>query len=230
MTSSPSNEGKRGTRCGYLILFILVFLHVPLHAQSAFEPCVRLYENRDFASALSCVNSGFDSIGLLTRKDSLKAFELGAILCYILDKYDSANIYFDRVLFLDPKEGLDPLNVPPEIIAMFETRKAAFLEKFPQFRDTIPVLKKSILKFMPYGAGHIKEKKYKRGIFYAAVSVLALGANISSYYMRKSMENPDHTYNNVKRAEMLYNTQVISFYGVFLGTGLVSFLDALFTN
>jgi tetratricopeptide (TPR) repeat protein len=180
--------------------------------QETLSPCQTLYENREFARALDCARRKLDSGLVSARQDSLRAFELAAVVSYILEDFDGANAYFDRMLRLDSRYQINPVTVPPEITALFENRRSA--------------LSKSPLRFFPYGIGHFKAGTKTRAWVYCMGAAIALGVNITAYRVRKADENPDGTYDNAARAANLYTLQLTAFYGLFLGVGAVSFIDA----
>jgi tetratricopeptide (TPR) repeat protein len=202
--------------------FIVILAGFVCAEQALLAPCDSLYEKREFGSALKCIHLKINSASLKQKRDSLRAFERAAILYYILEDFQESNRFFDQLLLINPNYELDPVSVPPEILALYKNRKEA--------REMANKPEKSLLRLLPYGAGHIKEKKIKRGIVYIGVSVIALGMNIAMYNWRKSIERTDGTYDNPQQAANLQSVQLWAFYGGFVGTGLVSFVDALLTN
>ncbi|OGJ91084.1 MAG: hypothetical protein A2268_01990 [Candidatus Raymondbacteria bacterium RifOxyA12_full_50_37] len=223
---------ETGSLIRFLIMICLLIRTFSFSQENPIALCQNMYDNREFTAALSCVRGQLDSGRVTTRIDSFKAFELAGMLCYILDDYDNANVYFRDILGMDRFAEPDPVTVPPEILAFYKRQKSAFEQEHPLITLAPPVPKKSALRLLPFGAGHIREKKYFRGFSYAAAAAVCLGINIVSYNSRKLLESPNGRYapDDLDSAVGLYNIQVGSFYGGFLGIGFISFVDALITN
>ncbi|MFP4521810.1 MAG: hypothetical protein ACLFQK_06660 [Fibrobacterota bacterium] len=187
--------------------------------------CRAFYFERQFDNAINCVRKKILSGELKTGRDSVKAFELGGIVSFIQDDYDSSKAYFRRILKINSEKNLDPVRVPPEIIELYNSTKAEYGKKHaPSVRST------SITTLLPFGIGHFSENKFARGTVYFGLGVVSLSANIYTYFRRKEMENSEGTYDDPDRALGLYRIQILSFYGGFVGTGLISFLDAAILN
>jgi hypothetical protein len=208
-------------RRGEVAVWTLLLLNALLQAQEPLKPCQDLYENREFTPALHCALTRMDSGLVTTREDSLKDYELTAILYYMLEDFEKTNLYFDQILFMDQESRLDPASVPPEIMALFNNRRSALFGKAPD---------QDAWTLAPFGVGHFRMKKYHRAVLYSFVAAVSLGVNVRAYQARESMRNSDGSYNDPGRALNLYRVQLTSFYAGFLGTGLASFVDALLTR
>ena len=197
--------------------FTVLLAVFPLAAQEVLQPCDSLYADRQFKESLRCVLDRMDSGYCKTVADSLKGFQMTAVLYYLLEDFEKTNLYFDQMLFMDQDVKLDPADVPPEILALFNNRKSALFGREPGDDP---------LNLLPFGIGHFRMKKYHRAVLYSFIAAVSLGVNVRAYQARESMKNDDGTYGNPDKALTFYRVQLTAFYAGFLGAGLASFIDA----
>jgi hypothetical protein len=108
---------------GYSRIILLVSACFALCEENALSPCRAFYDERNFNGAVTCVLGKADSGRLRDRADSIRAFELAGTASYLKEDFQGAGLYFDRLLLLDKKYQLNPADVPPEILALFESRR-----------------------------------------------------------------------------------------------------------
>jgi hypothetical protein len=181
--------------------------------------CDLLYENRQFLSAINCSEECLASAQ--SQTDSIHLLEISSLSKYLLEDYSSAAESFDRILALNPFHKLDSMNIPPEIIALFEGRRTS--------RPLIADHQINKIELLPFGVGHITGGK-KRGWIYAGIAIAGLGVNIGSYYARESNKLDNNTYIDGNRAALYYNLQQGAFYGLFITSGVASLIDAFITT
>ncbi len=182
--------------------------------------CDSLYDNRYFAEARECADN---HLVHSNRTDSLKYLKLSALSNYLMEDYANAGKKFDAILGLDPHHSLDSMAIPPEIIALFEGRKNFITTQI------VPSEQTNLLQYAPLGIGHLAKGK-KRGWVYAGVATLGLSLNVGSYWIREWDKLPDGSYNHSDRAARYYSVQMISFYGVFIGSIIISIFDTILLN
>ncbi|MBL8024905.1 MAG: hypothetical protein JNL74_00760 [Fibrobacteres bacterium] len=193
---------------------ILVIFSVCTYSQK----CDSLYDNREFVLARECSEGMLSSVN--TADDSAKFLVLSSLSSYLLEDYNKAAQTFDQLLTVKPDYVLDSMTIPPEIVALFEGRR--------QKVAVVPA-KKSLLNYAPLGIGQIIQGK-RRGWLYAAAAVAGLAVNAAAYNIRKSERLSDGTYSDANRAAQYYSVQQGAFYGLFLGTAIVSTIDAVLSD
>jgi hypothetical protein len=212
----------------YKTIFIsfLFFTVIPSQVQL----CDSLYNEGEYDSALSC----FDNLASEKRGQVPILKKLG-ILNHIMNRREQGDSFFDSLLQQDPAHELDPLYVSPEIIESFNRIKRKYSNGSVK-ADTIvqiQVVDKKTrfirpMHLLPYGAGHILDKRTKKGLFFLGLGAAALTANILAYNTRSGLRTDNNGYYyDPDRAFSLYKTQIMSFYGIFVPIGVFSIVDCI---
>jgi hypothetical protein len=192
--------------------------------------CDSLYSEGEYDSALSCFNNLAPE-----KRAEVPVLEKLGILNHIMNRSAEGDGFFDTLLQKTPGHELDPLYVSPEIIESFNRIKRKYSNGSVK-ADTIVQIQMVDKKtrhirpihLLPYGAGHILDKRSKKGLFFLGLGIASLGANIIAYNERSQLKTNEHgKYYDPDRAFSLYKTQIMSFYGVFVPIGVFSIVDCI---
>lgn len=158
---------------------------------------------------------------------------------------------FYKLLKQEPDHSLNPLIYPASIVELFEAVKAEHAAELDQIRaergdakdgaaqqglDTVYIerevgLHNYALNYFPFGFGQYQNNEPIQGTLFATSQALALGLNMTSYWMIESLRGPDGYYNPGpgESAEQARNWRVVQFasLGVFAAVYVWSVLDAL---
>lgn len=131
-----------------LLLWVTIAPASPAWGQQAQDPglaqAIEVYRNGGYPEAAARLNELLYPLKLRTRGDILQARVYLGLSYYILGREAEAAAEFQRVLDLDPDYTLDPLYVPPDIIALFEELRVAHDKSRPT-PPTVPVQPPEIL-------------------------------------------------------------------------------------
>ncbi len=164
---------------------------------------------------------------------------------------DGAESQFLAILRKDPDHSLNPLIYPASIIELFEAVKEEHADELDKIRasradkgdgaaqhglQTVYIerdvgIHNYAVNYLPFGLGQFQNHENVQGTLFATSQVLALGLNMTSYWMIESLRSADGYYDPGpgNAAETARNWRVMQYVGlgVFVGIYAWSVIDAL---
>ena len=168
-----------------------------------------LFEYGDYPGMVAALKRGLD-LNRFKGEQLTEAHRLLGIGYFILQNRAKSHEHFLRLLTQNPDFQLDPLYVPPIIIEFFETIREENREMLEAIRaerekkeeedqqaePSVIVRRKNpyYVNFVPFGAGQFQNDEPIKGTLFLSAETLALGLNVTGFFMSKSFEGNDGYY------------------------------------
>ncbi len=210
------------TFCSLIILTALCYFPSIANADSNYlKKGITYYEYGDYDNSIKYLKQ-IDTISETTKTDTLVHLYL-SLDYYAKGMNEDMNKELKALYLTNPEFVLNPVIVPPTVISAYdEIKKQAILLLQP-----IPKPKEHNywLRVVPFGVGQFSKGDDKKGTILLIAEVTELAVNISTYYIRKSKENHDGSYNNPVWASNMQAVQLTAFW-LFVGTASYGIVDA----
>jgi len=211
-------------------------LFVPTSGLEALSRAKVLYEYGQYPEMVDLLNTGLEKATF--SEDQLEdVHRMLGVGYYIVNNRPKSSEHFLRMLTKNPDAELDPAYVPPAIIKHFETIKRenrSLLEMIKAQRSDSPTKTKFerihnpyFVNFIPFGAGQFQNREPTKGALFLSGQILALGINVTAYFVSLNLESKDGYYStgNSARAKEWQIVQYTSL-GVFVALMIGGIIDA----
>ncbi len=205
-----------------VVLAILFYGHSAARADNNYlEQGISYYEYGNYDNSIA-------SLKLIDETTATKKAKTLMHLYLALDYYakgmnNSMKKELKALYRSNPDFTPNPVIVPPSVISAYSKIKQHTIIVIPT-----PVKKKAYnywLRLIPFGVGQFSKGENEKGTILLIAEATALAVNISTYYIRKSKENPDGSYNNPLWARNMQAVQLTAFW-LFAGTASYGIIDA----
>jgi len=180
---------------------------------------IRYYEYGDYDNSIKMLKQ-IDTISGTTKTDVMVHLYL-ALDYYAKGMKEEMNDELKAIYMKDPDFVMNPVLVPPAVISAYSDIKKQVILPVPS------KLKEHNywLRIIPFGVGQFSKGDDKKGTILLIAEVTELAVNVSTYYIRKSKENRDGSYNNPVWANNMQAVQLTAFW-LFVGTASYGIVDA----
>ncbi len=161
-----------------------------------------------------------------------RAYELLGLAHYFVDDQGNAKKFFQRLIRLRPDRRLDPVLVPPPVVAFFEQIKASLAQEIEATREALRKEKEAeearrrralatlvvsevqvnsqLEAMLPFGIGQFQNRDKTLGYVFLASEILAIGTSAGLYLGIESMRRPDGRFGSedLDQVEMMQYGQL----------------------
>ncbi len=208
--------------CLLLILLSLFdFPAVTKAEDTNLEQGIKSYEYGDYDNSIKSLKQ-MDEVSASGKTRTLMHLYL-ALDYYAKGMTDSMNKELKSLYLADPDFTPNPVIVPPTVISAYNKIKQKTVLALP-----VPVKEKDgnyWWRIVPFGIGQFSKGDNKKGTILLIAETTELAVNIATYYVRKSKENSDGSYNNPVWAGNMQVVQLAAFW-LFVGTASYGIADA----
>ncbi len=184
---------------------------------------------------------------LVSATDQAQAYELLGLAHFFLDQRELARKYFERLIKFRPDYELNPVLVPPPVVAFYGELHETLADEIKRRRDelrrqeeaeqerrrlasTIVYERRLNSRFvasMPFGMGQFQNEDPGLGALFLGTELLATGLSFGFYLAVLDLRAEDGTFarGDVARAESLQQAQLVS-GGIALALVLGGILEA----
>lgn len=118
----------------------------------------------------------------VAKQDRAEAWRIYGLALYFQKRLAASERAFLSYLKLQPNAHLEPSLVPPEAIVFFESVRSKNAATLHKYRPKPETKKRWILNWLP-PAGQFQNGHKVKGIIIGAVGVVALAANLTSFFL-----------------------------------------------
>ncbi len=185
------------------------------------EQGIHSYEYGDYDNSIKSLQQ-INTISETTKTDALVHLYL-ALDYYAKGMNNDMKKELKALYLTEPDFVMNPVMVPPTVISAYtETKKHTIvaLQSLPK-----PKEHSYWLRLVPFGVGQFSKGDDRKGTILLIAEATELAVNISTYYIRKSKENNDGSYNNPIWANNMQAVQLTAFW-LLAGTVSYGIVDA----
>ncbi len=208
----------------FMLLFITSLFYLPAtaHADTNYlQQGIRYYEYGDYDNSLKSLQQ-INTISETTKTNTLLHLYM-SLDYYAKGMNEDMNKELTALYQTDPGFTPNPIIVPPSVISAYnEIKQHTVLPLSVNIREK---RQNYWLRAVPFGVGQFSKGEDTKGTILLIAEATELAVNISTYYIRKSEENPDGSYNNVPWARNMQNAQITAFW-LLIGTASYGIIDA----
>ncbi|MGB9736433.1 MAG: hypothetical protein ACP5JP_06600 [bacterium] len=208
----------------YLGIILVFVLYLPALAKAEndfLKEGIRYYEYGDYDNSIKMLKQ-IDTFSGTTQTNSMVHLYL-ALDYYAKGMNNEMNRELKALYLTNPDFVLNPVLVPPPVISAYSEIKEKTI--LPVQTRLTPKSHNYWLRIIPFGVGQFSKGDDKKGTILLIAEVTELAVNISTYYIRKSKENSDGSYNNPVWANNMQAVQLTAFW-LFVGTASYGIVDA----
>ena len=206
------------------MVFIVLFLPVPSRAEAHndyLEQGIHSYEYGDYDNSIKSLQQ-INTISESIKTNALVHLYL-ALDFYAKGMNEAMKKELKALYLTEPDFVMNPVIVPPTVISSYnEIKKQTVmtLQSLPK-----PIQHSAWLRLVPFGVGQFSKGDDRKGTILLIAEATELAVNISTYYIRKSKENHDGSYNNPVWANNMQAVQLTAFW-LLAGTVSYGIVDA----
>lgn len=212
-------------------------LYVPVDGKETLARARVLYDYGQYPEMVDLLDDGLKK-SIFADSDLEEVNRFLGIGYFIINNSPKSSEHFLRMLTKNPDAGLDPASVPPTIIKHFEKIKnenRALLDIIRAQKNDAPtkvrlerIHNPYFVNFIPFGAGQFQNKEPTKGALFLSGQLLALGINVTAYFVSLNLESYDGYYSagNSERAKQWRIVQYTSL-GVLVALMVGGVIDAV---
>lgn len=225
------------------VLFVLL-AHAPARGastQDEFNRARNAFTFGNYPEAVALLRGLLNPMRLREEDRIAEARQLLGVSLYFVKQFDAAREEFERLLFLRPRQQLDPLLFPPPVIEFFEKVRETIKDKLarlhPELRPSQPgpvIIERRVernhylLSFFPFGVGQFQNRQNGKAAFFLSAELAMLATNLVTYGAVESLRRADGRFDarDEGLAKNLRIVQIVSLsaFGALVVWGIV---DAL---
>lgn len=204
-----------------VLIFILYSSKTLLADNDLLKEGIRYYEYGDYDNSIKVLKL-INTFSETTQTNSMVHLYL-ALDYYAKGMNEEMNKELKALYLTNPNFVLNPVLVPPQVISSYSEIKKQTILPIPA--SSVLKTNNYWLRIIPFGVGQFSKGDDKKGTILLIAEVTELAVNISTYYIRKSKENNDGSYNNPVWANNMQAVQLAAFW-LFVGTASYGIVDA----
>ena len=209
---------------GCFVVLVVLFFPVSSRAEAHndyLEQGIHSYEYGDYDNSIHSLLQ-INTFSETTKTGALVHLYL-ALDYYAKGMNDDMKKELKALYLTEPDFVMNPVIVPPTVISAYtEIKKQTIvtLQSLPK-----PKEHSYWLRLVPFGVGQYSKGDDKKGTILLIAEATELAVNLSTYYIRKSKENHDGSYNNPVWANNMQAVQLTAFW-LLAGTVSYGIVDA----
>lgn len=200
-------------------------------AEKAVVTARNAFEYRDFEAVLAALDPWVHPPRIVSPKLMTEARRLLGVSLHVLGQVPQAKEEFAQLLLLDPRHQLDPVVIPPQVIASFEEVRTEMKETLNRVlaergekpleeatgptRIELRVVPPRAVAFIPFGGGQFATGAPALGATFAATQAIGLGLNLTGLALGfdemrkpKSSSDPEQAFDPAAYDRALWLTVV----------------------
>jgi len=229
-------------------LLLALLLTSPLEApqkqvetvQDELRRALNEYHYGNYQSAIVQLRGLIYPMRLNTDGQFIEARKYLAFSYYLTDQHDLVGDEFAKLLYLSPDYELDPFEVPPPIIEIFERVRRELKPQLDVIREqkreaefkrrqgglTIRTVERTLVEqsqvatLLPFGTGQFQNGDVGRGVALLVTELALLGINIGSHLYARSHDNYSASDRSLLESLTLIQYASLALFGVTWSVGV----------